>query len=151
MCVCVGTCISEFIYFVPWWMCFLLIFMSFLWLYWQDDVVKLEVHIERHSVEMNTLHTKIDELQLHNDSSDKLLKKLIRDNQVRIMTGQMNIWMIQWTNIQINCTCYIRLVIHQISTKKIPPPNNNKLSEHFGISNSNAQKKNKIKIFETSF
>lgn len=54
-----------------------------------DDVVKLEVHIKRHSVEMNTLHTKIDELQLHNDSSDKLLKKLIRDNQELLVKENM--------------------------------------------------------------
>ena len=107
-------------------MFFLLIYLSPLWLYWQDDIVKLEVHIKKHSAEMNTLHGKIDELKLYNDSSDKLLKKLIRDNQVRIRNGQKNIWDNSMNKyIQIKGTCYNKLEMnHNLYTKKKIKPAN---------------------------
>lgn len=47
----------------------------------QDDIAKLEGFIKKLSTEMNTVSSKIDELELYNDNSDKLLKKLIIDNQ----------------------------------------------------------------------
>ena len=47
----------------------------------QDDIRRVKRDLEKNSLERNDLTSKIEELDLHNDSSQRELKKIVREKQ----------------------------------------------------------------------
>lgn len=53
-------------------------------LFFQDDIRRVKRDLEKSGAEKCDLTSKIEELNLYNDSSEKELRKIIRNKQVRI-------------------------------------------------------------------
>lgn len=56
--------------------------------HFQDDIRRVKRDLEKSGAEKTDLTSKIEELNLYNDSSEKELRKIIRNKQVRVMAGK---------------------------------------------------------------
>lgn len=55
-----------------------------IWYFFQDDIRRVKRDLEKSGAEKGDMTSKIEELNLYNDSSEKELRKIIRNKQVRI-------------------------------------------------------------------